>query len=181
MLGKIDLGDDRKKKKPVTNKRREDKPATTTDKSQENSDDPASKRRRKRKRKKVPTAEVGNAAKDKRGKRGKKKEISQQELGKSIRSTMNQLEQGSSRTRQRSRRAKRDADAEKRRMQEMRDDEASRILEVTEFITANEFANLIDVEVNDVIMHSFNLGRMITINQRLDAEVIELIATEYGS
>ena len=176
VLGKIDLGDDRKKKRGG-NKKKEDKPG---DKQTSDSSDASGKRRRKRKRKKVTTSDVGNASRDKRGKRGKKKEISQKELGKSIRSTMAQIEQGSSRSRQRNRRAKRDADAEKRRLQEMRADEASRTIEVTEFITANEFANLIDVEVNDVIMHSFNLGRMITINQRLDAEVIELIAAEYG-
>jgi translation initiation factor IF-2 len=175
VLGKIDLGDDRKKKRGA--KKKDEKPSAKTE---DKSGGDAGKRRRKRKRKKVPTTDVSSASKDKRGKRGKKKEISQKELGKSIRSTMAQLEQGSSRSRQRSRRAKRDADAEKRRMQEMRADEAARIIEVTEFITANEFANLIDVEVNDVIMHSFNLGRMITINQRLDAEVIELIAAEYG-
>jgi translation initiation factor IF-2 len=173
VLGKIDLGDSRKKK--PGNKKKDEKPVQRGE-----SQSDASKRRRKRKRKKVTTTDAGNANKDNRGKRGKKKEISQKELGKSIRSTMAQLEQGSSRNRQRSRRARRDADAEKRRVQEMRADEASRIIEVTEFITANEFANLIDVEVNDVIMHSFNLGRMITINQRLDAEVIELIAAEYG-
>ena len=56
----------------------------------------------------------------------------------------------------------------------------SGVLDVTEFITANEFANLIDEPVNEIITKSFQLGIMVSINQRLDAELISILAEEYG-
>ncbi|MFM9653770.1 translation initiation factor IF-2 N-terminal domain-containing protein, partial [Streptomyces galilaeus] len=53
-------------------------------------------------------------------------------------------------------------------------------LQVTEFVTVSELANLMDVSFADVIDKCMNLGIMVSINQRLDAEVIELVASEYG-
>ena len=55
-----------------------------------------------------------------------------------------------------------------------------REIEVTEFITANEFANLIETPVTEIIKLSFSLGKMITINQRLDKELLELLGEEFG-
>tara|TARA_A100001015_G_C15029100_1_gene732123 strand:+ start:699 stop:3404 length:2706 start_codon:yes stop_codon:yes gene_type:complete len=55
----------------------------------------------------------------------------------------------------------------------------SKILQVTEFVTANELANLMDINVNQIITACFSLGMMISINQRLDAETIELLAEEF--
>jgi translation initiation factor IF-2 len=53
-------------------------------------------------------------------------------------------------------------------------------LQVTEFISAAELANLMDVSATDVVAKCFGLGLMVSINQRLDAEVIELVAGEFG-
>lgn len=53
-------------------------------------------------------------------------------------------------------------------------------LQVTEFITVSELANLMDVSFTDIISKCMNLGIMVSINQRLDAEVIELVAEEFG-
>jgi translation initiation factor IF-2 len=53
-------------------------------------------------------------------------------------------------------------------------------LEVTEFITANELASLLEVNVTDIIQACMSLGLMISINQRLDAETITLVADEFG-
>ena len=53
-------------------------------------------------------------------------------------------------------------------------------LQVTEFVTVSELANLMDVSFADVISKCMNLGIMVSINQRLDAEVIELVASEFG-
>lgn len=53
-------------------------------------------------------------------------------------------------------------------------------LQVTEFVTVSELANLMDVSFADVIAKCMNLGVMVSINQRLDAEVIELVASEFG-
>jgi translation initiation factor IF-2 len=71
---------------------------------------------------------------------------------------------------------------EKRReLAEMQEGETdSNVLEVTEFISASELASLMDVSPTEVVAKCFSLGLMVSINQRLDAEVIELVASEFG-
>ena len=58
--------------------------------------------------------------------------------------------------------------------------EDSKTLRVTEFISANDLAALMDVSVNDVISACMELGLFVSINQRLDAETITIIADEFG-
>ncbi|GAA4307517.1 hypothetical protein GCM10023183_23490 [Nibribacter koreensis] len=67
--------------------------------------------------------------------------------------------------------------ADERRMQEQLE---SKILKVTEFVSANDLAALMDVSVNEVIKTCMNLGMFVSINQRLDAEAITIIADEFG-
>ena len=63
---------------------------------------------------------------------------------------------------------------------ELREKEASKTLKVTEFITANELASLMDVQVTQIISTCMSIGLAVSINQRLDAETISLLAEEYG-
>lgn len=57
---------------------------------------------------------------------------------------------------------------------------AGKTLQVTEFVTASELASMMDVPVTDIIKAYFSLGMMVSINQRLDAETLAVIADEYG-
>ncbi len=57
---------------------------------------------------------------------------------------------------------------------------AGNVLEVTEFVTVNELATMMDVPVTEVIEACMNLGLMVSINQRLDAEALVLVAEEFG-
>ena len=68
------------------------------------------------------------------------------------------------------------------RMQELEDMEMaeSKVLKLTEFVTANELATMMDVSVNQVIATCMSIGMMVSINQRLDAETINLVAEEFG-
>jgi translation initiation factor IF-2 len=182
VLGRIDLpGKSRRGKgKKKDDSKKSSVPGIKSSEDQEGGN--KRKRRRKRKRKKVPdqgTTSSENKGGSNRGKSTKEKP-SKKEIDESIRSTMAQMQRGPSRDRQRLRRAKRDADAERRRRQQMQDAEKAQEIEVTEFITANEFANLINVPVNEIIKLSFSLGKMITINQRLDQELLELLGEEFG-
>lgn len=70
------------------------------------------------------------------------------------------------------------SDAEEERM--LQEQEASKVLKVTEFISANDLASLMNVSVNDVISTCMSLGMFVSINQRLDAEAITVIADEFG-
>ncbi|MDO4336211.1 MAG: translation initiation factor IF-2, partial [Bacteroidales bacterium] len=68
-----------------------------------------------------------------------------------------------------------------RELENQRREEAeSRVIQLTEFVTANDLANLMEVPVNNVIATCMNLGVMVSINQRLDAETINIVAEEFG-
>ena len=112
-----------------------------------------------------------------RGRRDDRQEVTQKEIDEKIRATMARISGSGKKRRQRMRRDNRD------RMREQREADAAEretgTLQVTEFVTAQELANLMDVPVTDVIMACMNLGVIVSINQRLDAEIIELVAGEF--
>lgn len=184
VLGKIELPSDRKSRK------KDEKSS-----SDEGGDD-AKKRKRKRRRKRKTTGDSNtssssnnnnnNNSNNRGGGRGrrndpkKKEEISDKEISEIIKSTLADLNRGASRKGQKKRRGKRDSHAERRAAEQERRLEAARILDVTEFITANELSNLINVPVTEVITKCMELGLFVSINQRLEADVIQLLAEEYG-
>lgn len=106
------------------------------------------------------------------------KEIDQKAIQEKIRETQAKLAGTGGRGKSlkaKYRRAKRDEAAEA-----MGEEVVDNKLQVTEFVTVSELANLMDVSFADVIGKCMNLGIMVSINQRLDAEVIELVASEFG-
>ncbi|MCW3087529.1 MAG: translation initiation factor 2 [Sediminibacterium sp.] len=106
------------------------------------------------------------------------KEIDQKAIQEKIRETQAKLAGSGGRGKSlkaKYRRAKRDEAADA--MGEMTEDNK---LQVTEFVTVSELANLMDVSFADIIGKCMNLGIMVSINQRLDAEVIELVVSEFG-
>jgi translation initiation factor IF-2 len=106
------------------------------------------------------------------------KEIDQKEIQEKIRETQAKLSGAGGRgkgLKARLRREKRQEMAEA-----MGDTTEDNKLQVTEFISVSELANLMDVNFADVISKCMSLGIMVSINQRLDAEVIELVASEFG-
>ena len=78
------------------------------------------------------------------------------------------------------RREKRDAARERQEEDMMRRDAESRVLKLTEFVTANELATMMDVPVIQVIGTCMSIGIMVSINQRLDQETIEMVSEEFG-
>ncbi|MBC5993793.1 translation initiation factor IF-2 [Pontibacter cellulosilyticus] len=111
-----------------------------------------------------------------------KKEVTDKEIQEQIKATLAKLSGGKSGggNRAKYRREKRSAIAdatEERRMQEQAE---SKTLKVTEFISANDLSSLMDVSVNEVIKVCMQLGMFVSINQRLDAEAITIIADEFG-
>jgi translation initiation factor IF-2 len=106
------------------------------------------------------------------------KEIDQKAIQEKIRETQAKLAGTGGRGKSlkaKYRRAKRDEAAEN-----MGDEVIDNKLQVTEFVTVSELANLMDVSFADIIGKCMNLGIMVSINQRLDAEVIELVVSEFG-
>jgi len=78
------------------------------------------------------------------------------------------------------RREKRQANSDEQERQLLQEQEASKTLKVTEFISANDLSSMMNVSVNDVISTCLSLGMFVSINQRLDAEAITVIADEFG-
>ncbi|HAP62703.1 MAG TPA: translation initiation factor IF-2, partial [Cytophagales bacterium] len=113
----------------------------------------------------------------------KKEELTDKEIQEQIKQTLARLsggKKGGAPNRAKYRREKRSAaqEAEERRMaQEM---EEAKVLKVAEFVSANDLASLMDTSVNDVISACLGLGMFVSINQRLDAESITIIADEFG-
>src|SRR5579862_500299 len=107
------------------------------------------------------------------------KEIDQKEIQEKIRQTQAKLAGSSGRgksTKAKYRRARREEMSEQAGAQEA----TSNKLQVTEFISVSELANLMNVSYADVISKCMGLGMMVSINQRLEADVIELVAGEFG-
>lgn len=109
------------------------------------------------------------------------KEVSEEDVQKQIKDTLARLTaKGNKSKSSKYRRDKRD-DVRQRMIAEQELAEAERnIIKVTEFVTVNELANMMDVSVTDVIGACMNLGLMVSINQRLDAEALVLVAEEFG-
>ena len=77
------------------------------------------------------------------------------------------------------RREKRDISSQRIQQEEEKKEQEKNILRVTEFVTVNELATLMDVPVNEVIAACMSLGLFVSINQRLDAEALVLVAEEF--
>jgi len=139
-------------------------------------------RKRKRTRKKITSQNYrGNQGDRNRGRNTKKddetKTLSKKEIEESIKNTMARLTGSGKKKRQKIRRDNR---ADKREKQEIKELEASvGGIKLTEFISVSELASLLNVPVTEVITTCMSLGVMVSINQRLDAEIIELVATEF--
>ncbi|MBO9619343.1 MAG: translation initiation factor IF-2 [Niabella sp.] len=107
------------------------------------------------------------------------KQIDEKEIQEKIRETQAKLSGGSS-NKQKSMRAKARRDKRNEAAEAAEEEGIDKTLRVTEFISVSELANLMNVSFADVISKCMSLGIMVSINQRLDAEVIELVASEFG-
>ncbi len=133
-----------------------------------------------------PGGGPGGAGKPFKGGKGKPKpivhqEVSDEEVQKQIKETLARLTSKGSKTKSsKYRRDKRDAVSAKMSEEIERQEGEKHILNVTEFVTVSELASMMNVPVTDVIMACMNLGLMVSINQRLDAEALVIVAEEFG-
>ncbi len=187
IVGKIDLPDKKKieKKDPV---------ASSTD-------DKVKPKKKKRRRIRKPLAEqqqqqkppqtdaqkqaeskakAASLVRSKRPKKEEKHEPTEEEIQKQIKETLARLSgTGKSKT-SKHRRQKRDLIHKQREKEILQTEESKHTIKVTEFVTANELASMMNVPVTQVISMCMQLGLAVSINQRLDAETITLVAEEFG-
>jgi len=113
--------------------------------------------------------------------RTQKAEPTEKEIQDQIRATLAKLSGGNKKgSGAKYRREKRQANSDAQEQQLLQEQEASKTLKVTEFISANDLASMMNVSVNDVISTCLSLGMFVSINQRLDAEAITVITDEFG-
>ncbi|MBI33765.1 MAG: translation initiation factor IF-2 [Flavobacteriales bacterium] len=175
VLGKIELPVEKSKKKPVA--------------SSNDGDKNKKKRKRIRKGPVAPDQNLqsgrggnrGGKGRDGRKSREPKVELTDEQVKKQIQETLARLSGGKKKNQSaKQRRTKRDEHARRAAEQEAQAELEKSILRVTEYVAASELANLMDVSVNDIISACMSLGHFVSINQRLDAEIIQMVAEEFG-
>ena len=172
---KIDLSQFNKPKKKKEDKKPESKESSS---------------KRKRRRISKGGADSGRPNYDNRkGQKGRgaprpkavKEEPSEEEVQKQIRETLEKLQGKSNKGKgAKYRREKRDQHREQSEKELQAEAAESKILKVTEFVTVSEVATMMDVGVTEVISACMSLGMMVTMNQRLDAETLSIVAEEFG-
>jgi translation initiation factor IF-2 len=176
VVGKIDLPSEQKPKKKNGKKL-----------VASSNDAPAGSKKAKNKRPRIDkSAKVsqGNAKDKGQGKHKghkyvQKHEPSEEEIQKQMKETLARL-QGSSKSKASKHRREKRAHIADAAKQKALDQEGENVLKVTEFLTANELASMMDVNVIEVINKCMALGLFVSINQRLDAETIQIVAEEFG-
>lgn len=169
VVGKIELPKEQPKKsaKPVAS-----------------SDEKARKKKKRKRLNRGVTKKNGDRKKGRvdRKARQKKEEPTEKEIQEKIKATLAKLSgsKSSGVSRAKYRREKRGEKERTREKEFLQEQEESKILKVNEFISANDLASMINVSVNEVISTCMNLGMFVSINQRLDAEAITIIADEFG-
>ena len=125
-------------------------------------------------------SQTGGKHKDRYKKVVNKPEISDEDVAKQVKETLARLTNKGKNKAAKYRKEKRETIQNRQLEQEELEQEESKVLKLTEFVTANELANMMDVSVTQVISTCMSVGLMVSINQRLDAETINLVAEEFG-
>jgi len=163
VVGKVSFTSD-KSKKVKKRKRRKDRIDDDSKKSKSKSDSSRSKKTKKSKKK------------------SRRSKVDEEDVEKKMRETMARMKDsdtvGSKRAKRRKQR--KEEREEEQQMQEELSELENEVVDVTEFITVSDLADLLEVKPTDVITTCMNVGMMVSINQRLDAATIELVAEEYG-
>ncbi|MBQ6748303.1 MAG: translation initiation factor IF-2 [Paludibacteraceae bacterium] len=186
VIGQIDLDaidtSTRPAKKTKEQKRKEREERQQAQQAQQQA---AAAERRKRERIKNNAAKVD--PNDKRNQAGKKsknnkpREATQEEVERALKETLNRLQQPKNKSNSsKYKRERREQEREKLELERMEAQEQSKVLKLTEFVTANDLAVMMNVPVNKIIGTCMSLGLFVSINQRLDAETINLVAEEFG-
>jgi len=115
--------------------------------------------------------------------KGVKTEITEKEIQDKLKETLARLNPGSKTpnigSRSKIRKQKRDAASDRREEEQLELEGQRKIIKVTEFVTANELSKMLDAPVTQIISACMSLGLMVSINQRLDAETIAIVADEF--
>ena len=134
----------------------------------------------KKKRKRITNKVSAKLTNDRRKSNKQIVEISPEEAQKKIRETLAKLQGGGKKKSVKNRREKRQAHKEIADQELLEKTEENKIVKIAEFATANELSTMMEVPVNEIISSLMSLGFMVTMNQRLDAETLQIIVEDFG-
>jgi translation initiation factor IF-2 len=109
-----------------------------------------------------------------------KRELTEEEVQKQIKETLEKLTGGGKKKSAKIKRERRQERRDQVLLDEQMQEQEAKAIKVTEYVTVSELANMMDVAVNDVISSCMSLGMMVTMNQRLDGETLQIVAEEFG-
>jgi translation initiation factor IF-2 len=109
-----------------------------------------------------------------------KNEVSEEDVQKQIKETLARLTNKGQKKGAKYRREKREAVSQRQSEQHQMEVKDGKVIKITEFVTANDLANMMNVPVVQIISTCMSIGIMVSINQRLDAETINIVADEFG-
>jgi len=127
-----------------------------------------------------PQQGQGKKKKNKKNKPVNIQELSDEEVAKQVKETLARLTSKQDKKSVKYRKEKREAIRDRLAEEEQQENAESKVLKLTEFVTVSELATMMDVPVNKVIGTCMSIGMMVSINQRLDAETINIVAEEFG-
>lgn len=159
---------DRKKRKRIGGKEKIDIEKTSMQQDNQGGNSRKSERRHEK-----PAKEI-------RAKRPVHVEVNEEDVQKQVKETLARLTSKGQKKGAKWRKEKREAFANREREAAELEEAESKVLKLTEFVTANDLAIMMDVPINNVIATCMNIGVMVSINQRLDAETINIVAEEFG-
>ena len=205
IIGKIDLSSinqqtrPKKKTKDEKKKEREEKDKLAAEAKKNNAkpngggQQPAGEGNFKKKRERIKTERVTFNPNQQGGGQGQgkgkpqytfkktnKQEVSEEDVQKQVKETLARLTEKKSSKGAKRRKDKRDTHFQRQQDEMEMERQQETTLQLTEFVTANELATMMNVSINEVILTCFNLGIPVSINQRLDAETINFVADEFG-
>ena len=166
VVGKVEFSKEPRKKRKTRKRKKDRKDEDTADAG---------------KQKKAPKEDKSSKKSKKSKKKGRRSKVDEEDVEKKMRETMQKMQSGGTvgSKRQKRRKQRKEEREEELAMQEEMEELESQIIEVAEFITVSDLADELEVKPTDVITTCMNLGMMVSINQRLDASTIELVAAEY--
>ena len=186
VVGKIDLSAINQATHPGKKSKEEKKKEREERMQQQQQQNAQNAEKRKRERIKQNKVDI-NDARNQKGKSNKQKksikvEVDDEEVQRQIKETLNRLQaqKGGKTATSKHKRERREQEREKMAEARAEEQAQSKVLKLTEFVTANDLATMMNVPVTKVIGTCMMLGVMVSINQRLDAETINLVAEEFG-
>jgi translation initiation factor IF-2 len=172
VVGKINLPVDERKKSQKAKK---------IDIEEEKANAKKKRKRIRKDKEKVSLKSSGDDRKDKRKRKTPvRPEINEEDVQKQVKETLARLTSKGKSKGSKYRREKRDAISQKQREEIEKQEQEKKFIKVTEFVSVNELATMMNIPVTDIIETCMNLGLFVSINQRLDAETMSLVAEEFG-